>query len=443
MSTFEPIPGDPGALRRGARDYARTAEALEEAAAAIRSLAGQQDADSQAVSELTKTATQVADRLGRLQDRYTTAGSELVDYADVLSEAQDAAAGAESARSAAAGSLSAAEANASSYETQARLAQDPTAATEALESARYWNARATELGGDVSAAQTRHAEALSNVERAAQRASTAIAAAVESDGLNDSGWDKFTNWISEHADVLKKIKEVLSWVASIAAVIAIFAGPLAPVFLAIAAVAAGLAAVVSLGLALAGEISWYEFGLDAIGALTFGVGAIATRGLRITMGAIKQTRYATSKVRRGSWVKAWKAVDGEWDRLAAQASKLPNKSLKDRVTWLASVKSHKTVDNKVAAHILQNAKTGAGGKLDADLVKRAQAEIVAIRRMPLVGLAAGAPEHVNTAAESALAVADVFGVSEASKFRVAPTVVSNGYEKIFSTATTRRVWSEW
>ncbi|GAB2466520.1 hypothetical protein [Xylanimonas ulmi] len=448
-----PIAGNPDAVRAGAGAYAQTAAALAEAAAAIRALARQPLGTSDAVTELVGIADEVAGRLDGLNQRYSTAGSELTVYAAELEDAQQRASQAVQTRDAVVGPLANAEAHAERYAHQARTVQDPTSTQEAVEQSQRWSWQARDLAAQLDQASVRHARARADLDAAADRAAAAIAAAVDRDGMNDSGWDNFTGWVSEHADLLKTIKDVLS---AIAAGLAI-AGMFFPVLLPFAALAGGLAAVAGLGLALAGEISWVEFGLDALTAITFGVGAIAARGLRVTMTALKNGRLArgfrdgggklikAANRSQRSKLGARQAVD-EWASLAKEAA-TPSAAKHGPLQWLWQLKGHKTLENLRYAKILKEMQTGAWGAKDAALAAKATQQLEVAKRFSLIGAVAGAP---GKAADAAANVADVADRVEDAMPRIdtdwlgdPARWVSSRYDQLVQQPTTHRAGSGW
>jgi hypothetical protein len=230
-----------------------------------------------------------------------------------------------------------------------------------------------------------------------------------------------------------------------------------PVLLPFAALAGGLAAVVGLGLALAGEISWVEFGLDALTAITFGVGAIASRGLRVTMTALKNGRLARGfRDAGGKLIKAAnrsqrsklgarRAAD-EWASLAKEAT-TPSAAKHGPLQWLWQLKGHKTLENLQYGKILKEMQVGAWGAKDAALAAKATQQLVVAQRFSLIGAVAGAPGKAADAATKAADVADRFEdampridmdwIGDPARW------VSSRYDQLVQQPTTYRVGSGW
>jgi len=94
------------------------------------------------------------------------------------------------------------------------------------------------------------------------------------DGLNDGWRDRLKAWIADQVELLREIAKWAGRIAAVIGLIALFISPLGWV-----AFAAAVVAVVASGLlASSGDGTWFEFGLNAVGALTFGLGAFLTRG---------------------------------------------------------------------------------------------------------------------------------------------------------------------
>ena len=95
------------------------------------------------------------------------------------------------------------------------------------------------------------------------------------DGLNDGWRDRLKAWIANHAEILSEIAKWAGRIAAVVGIIALFFTPFGWV-----ALAAALIAVAASGaLAMTGDGSWLDFGLNVVGALSLGLGAFMTRGV--------------------------------------------------------------------------------------------------------------------------------------------------------------------
>ncbi|QDD60209.1 hypothetical protein FE156_18225 [Streptomyces albidoflavus] len=99
-----------------------------------------------------------------------------------------------------------------------------------------------------------------------------IREAINNDGVEDSPWDDLIGWVHENADWIKVVIDVLGWVATALAVVALFIPGLnIAVFLLIA----GLVVVgTRLLLVASGDASWMDVAIDSFGLLTMGIGRV-------------------------------------------------------------------------------------------------------------------------------------------------------------------------
>ena len=83
-------------------------------------------------------------------------------------------------------------------------------------------------------------------DEAAGNAAALIETVIGSDGLADSFWDRFTNFIDEHAALLQTISEISGWVATVAGTLALLVGWIPIVGQALAAVLGTVALAASI-----------------------------------------------------------------------------------------------------------------------------------------------------------------------------------------------------
>ena len=166
-------------------------------------------------------------------------------------------------------------------------AGSPTPAQVSAERQRQY---AYDEGVDaLNAARRKLTDATDHRDEHAGRAARTIRDNIDDDGLKDSWWDRFTNWVSEHADLLKAIAKIAELVATVLSTIALaiswipVLNFLTPVLLGLAALASVVAFVCTVMLALAGEGSWADVGLALLGAVPVlgraAKGALAARRL--------------------------------------------------------------------------------------------------------------------------------------------------------------------
>ena len=366
MSDYDPLPGDPTGVRTAATRYTLTADAVRDSAAELRQLIAADDLGrSEAVSALVELSGDVAGRLEKLHGRYETAGSSLTVYADSLETAQTMARQAIDARDYAATEAATAQSWADHYSDAARAAADPADQVDAQRLALAHESVVEDLTVQLAATLQNYHDAISLRDSAAAVAAEQIATAIEQDGLNDSLWNDFSGWVAENAAVLTTIKNILGYLAAGLAILSLFFPFLIPFALAIA----GATALLSLVLASTGQISWIEFGLDALTFASLGVAAIAGVALKGTMAALKTTRVA-HLTKLGTSKNPLRSVSSSFNGV------LPSKvGFSNKVGWYREVFSTKGVANAKASRVLSNARAGAGGPGDDLLVGLAKVNI--------------------------------------------------------------------
>ena len=169
---------------------------------------------------------------------------------------------------------------------------DLTAAQTAFEAAKTEHTRATTtFNADVTTAST----IKSTLSTAVNSAVTSIRSQAkkrfeENPGWLEEKWNDFKDWVSEHADVLSMISDVLQTIGGLLMMLPF------PIFTAIGAallvVGVGLKAI----LALTGNCSWGEFAFDLVTSLPGGkllkAGKTAVKGLKGAKTASKASKAA-------------------------------------------------------------------------------------------------------------------------------------------------------
>lgn len=267
----DPIPGDPEAVRAAGRSYVDTANAIDRAVRALRSI--ELDGDrSEATETLITNAGDVANDISRAEERYRETGLALLEYAPRLANAQESSLTALTLAQNARDDAATAERNQARYDDLAAGAEGD-AATDYRERAQRYEDAADDAAGDLRRAHQRLEEAIADRDAAAREAEDRIRDIVDSDGLNDSWWD---NW---GADLLAVITDIAGWVSTIAGILAlcvswipVIGQALAGVLLIVAGVAAVINAIGNVILASTGERSWTEAVISIAGAALSVVG---------------------------------------------------------------------------------------------------------------------------------------------------------------------------
>lgn len=442
------IPGDPGGIRRKATKFTRMAEAITESMALLDAVVREADSqESDAVDALAGAVGNTRERLHDLYDRYEVAGSQLTAFADVLETAQAQAQRAVDARDQAQSDTRRLEYRLADARDAVRSTVDPTERTDAARFASGVSQQLEFARDDLTAAGTLHASALEAVRTAGNDAADAIARTIGDDGVNDSPWDRVSglvkDWISANAHWLSVVKDILGAVTAIVGILSLFFPVLAPIALGLAAATA----VLSFSLAFAGEGSWLDFGLDMLGVVTFGVGAIAAKGVSFALKGtqvlrgLTYNRQTTSLMQRiihpiATRRSAIAAVGDEFQSLLPAGQQLltrmPQATFAQRFTheWLEL--SGRQVNQFTT--ILPQAQLGAGG----------------IRAAFVEGVG-GAATQIYRGAELAGTAQDLFGMGSLTLESLPPSAleevpylddIANGWSSVKESWTTP-VGSDW
>lgn len=296
LAGSDPVPGDPDEIERAAKSLADMAEEITRQTANLKKLANADGWDADAGRTFADSAHDLSGQLDKARGRYTTAAGALKGYAPELGHAQSVA--------------DAALADAKQAQTTVNANRPPDhPPAGSLTPAEVTAERQRQYAYDdgISALQAAHrrlTEATDHRDEHAGRAARAIRHSIDNDGLKDSTWDRFTNWVSEHADLLKAIAHIAELVATVLSVIALVVAfiPvlnfLTPVLLGLAALASAVALVCTLVLALAGEASWVDVGLALLSVAAVGLAGTGIRlAGRAAGGAAGGTRVLSTTER--------------------------------------------------------------------------------------------------------------------------------------------------
>ena len=297
LAGSDPVPGYPDEVERAAKSLADMAEEIIRQTANLRRLTTAEDWDADAGRTFADSAGELSGQLGKAHGRYATAAGALKGYTPQLRHAQSMA---DAALVEAKQAQAAVDAN---RPPEYPPAGSPTPAQVSAERQRQY---AYEEGVDaLNAARRRLTEATDHRDEPAGRAARAIRDSIDDDGLKDSWWDEFTNWVSEHADLLRAIARIAELVATILSVIALVTAffPildfLTPILLTLAALASLVALVCTLMLVLAGEASWVDVGLALLSVVP--VVGVAGKGARLAKqaGRARQIKGTSRQMQDG------------------------------------------------------------------------------------------------------------------------------------------------
>lgn len=292
LAEADPLPGDPDAITVESARLARLGDDMRTQAARLRQIGADTTLVGAYAEELRSAAGDLAQDLDKVSGRYERVASALKDWAPELAVAQAETLRARS-RATEAEQLWQANGGAPNWgqDSWQFLPLVPVSEPLSLQDAR---ARFLE-------AQRMLRDTLEHAEARGRHYARLIDDA--NDIFKDSGWDNFKDWADRNADWIDQWSNRLGWVATAAAIGAIFIpgvnvvafGYLATALTTTAMAATAVAASGHLVLASSGNGSWVDFGLDVFALVTLGVGLHAANALK---SAQQATRLAASQQAR-------------------------------------------------------------------------------------------------------------------------------------------------
>jgi Putative T7SS secretion signal domain len=278
----DPVPGDPERISQEAANLASIAQTLSGQIAALQRIANSNENIGKTADKLRSAASTLASDLAPVEARYKTVSSALNGWYPELESAQRL-------------SLRALDEAEGPY---AKLKNIPVPDVPGFAMGLNGQYQLDPFARPTSAQQTEIANyqtAMSSAQQQLQAAQRLLQQAVNqrdteashyasvinnasNDSLTDSWWDKFSNWVSEHADILKEIATILQYVAIGLAVLCLLIPGVDLLILAALAVTA-MMLVVHTMLAATGNGNWLDVGLDILGLVTLGMGLGATEGV--------------------------------------------------------------------------------------------------------------------------------------------------------------------
>lgn len=307
--------GDPVAVQDMAQRYHQIATAISDAASTLKRLDGS-DSESKAVTAFLKKAGDLADKLGRAEGRYSGTGDALSEYATALTSAIDEASSATRLHEQSETEAQSSTQSQTRYQDFANTATDPDQQQEYQTLADAQGSRADGARADATRAATSMRAAMDGLDAAAQRAIAKIDDSVD-DGLDDSAWDDFKQWMKDNDEWISVVLKVVQFAATVLAIAALLF-PLTSWLGAAALILMGTALVGDTAKAAAGTGSWADVGLDLVGMATFGTGKLAVSAGRTAVSQVGMSRVG-SLVRGGDDVaNAVVRVNRSFDRVASE-----------------------------------------------------------------------------------------------------------------------------
>lgn len=267
----DPVPGDPGRVGQEAQHLASVANQITSQVATLRKIAGDNVECGQHAEVIRSSAGDLADQLDKVVGRYQKVSSALNGWIPDLEKAQSMSLQA----------LNQAEGPYKQVSTPALLPSGNNLTAQQKQDVQNYHTAMNKAQGELDAAKALLNKATSLRDNSASYHAGLINKACD-DGVKDSWWDKFKDFISHWAWLINDICVALEVIATIVAVLAlIFTG--VGILLLIGLVATAIALVGRVLLASTGNGSWLDVLMDAIALATFGVGKIAGSALETTV----------------------------------------------------------------------------------------------------------------------------------------------------------------
>ncbi len=288
LAASDPVPGEPETISDEARRLRDMATEMRSQISRLHSIGRDDTLTGQYADKLRTAASDLAGKLEQTAGRYQRVAGELSSWAPELTHAQtesvralDKAKAAEAARAA------------NTVIQAAPQPSDPPPTPTEHDRERRRQTALNEATRDLAAARRQLDDAVDHAKSKGRHYAGRIKDAIDDDA-KDSWGDNAKGWVDRNAGWIKKVTDVLSWVATGLAVLALFI----PGLNILAILAIGLTVAVLAGhtaLAASGNGSWADVGLDLFALATFGLGKIATSGLRTAQVA---TRAAGTRAAR-------------------------------------------------------------------------------------------------------------------------------------------------
>ncbi|WP_369264018.1 putative T7SS-secreted protein [Streptomyces sp. R35] len=321
LAEQDPMPGDVHDIRGESQRLGKLAKMISEQVERLNAIGRDTTAlKGQYAGAMRDKAEELSGRLGKTHHRYDHVSGYLGHWADDLEDCQKQADDALSDAKEAQGRVDA-------HQPPDGPKKPNNEMSEAEKTAETTRQHALSRAEDaLGAARNKLDKAIGHRDERAGHWAGKIKRAISKDGLHDKGWDKFKNWVSDHARLLNDLANVLVWVATACAIVALFI----PGLNIIAMIALG-ATIGSLLLhtttALAGAGSWIDVGLDVFALATFGLGRLAAPGMRAAEDGVRGAMRGAGAVGLGK--AAFKAAVTDGMRNAGRVFKLGVKGSKE------------------------------------------------------------------------------------------------------------------
>jgi hypothetical protein len=267
----DPVPGDPQRISEEGAHLASVAKQITSQVAVLRKMASDGVQVGKTPDVIKSSASDLADQLDKVVGRYQKVSAALTGWVPELEQAQRMSIQA----------LDQAEVPYQKIKQTVVLPSGNNLTAQQKQDVTNYHNSMTKAQDELDAAKALLNRATGLRDSSGSSTAAKINSAI-GDGMKDSWWDKFKDFVSHYAWLIKDICTALEVLATILAVIALFI-PGLDIVAALLWIGFALTAGALLGrvmLAATGNGSWFDVAMDAIALLTFGVGKFATGALK-------------------------------------------------------------------------------------------------------------------------------------------------------------------
>lgn len=331
LADEDPVPGDGEEIRRESTRLGKLATTISEQVQRLQAIGRDTEAlKGEYAGTLRDKADELAGRLGKTQHRYSHVSGYLGHWADDLEESQKQA---DSALTDAKEAQQRVDAHQPPHGQDKKPESKMTDAERTAETTRQHALSRAE--DDLGAARRKLDKAVSHRDERAGHWAGKIRRAISKDGLHDKGWDKFKDWVSDHSRLLNDLANVLCWIATACAIVALFIPGLN--ILAMIALGATIGALLlHTTTALAGQGSWIDVGLDVFALATMGLGRLAAPGMEAAEQGVRGAMRGAGALNLGKT--AWGAAKLENLANLSKAGRIFKTGVKGSEEWNAARK---------------------------------------------------------------------------------------------------------
>jgi hypothetical protein len=297
----DPVPGDPGRISQEAAHLASVASTLRAQIGALRKISSDGTEVGEHADKIRSAAEGLITSLNKVEVRYETVAAALSGWVPELENVQNMSVQALNEAEGPYAKLQNTPVPNIPGMTQGLNGQwslNPLIQVTSAQKTEFASYQQTmnQANSELSGAQALLGRAI-NLRDTQQSIYAAKINAAISDGLKDSwferfedwvesGWDDFTHFVAENAGIIRDICEVLEIVATILAIVAIFVSG-GTLLLIIGAILTGIALIGRIMLLASGKGSWLDVLMDFVALVSFGATEWLGKALQGTVDAAK------------------------------------------------------------------------------------------------------------------------------------------------------------